>query len=484
MSKILLATSIAPFEIENQRKAINSWIEAGFDVISCNSVCEIEQVKDFFSDVRFVPLVRDGAEILGKPYPYAYDILMSLKSEDITVCGIINSDIHLVNFTQKLYDLIYDRALNGAMVYGNRMETSSLKECDINKAYSYRGGFDFFVFNKDLINIYQDDGMFIGNTLWDFWFLGISVINGIKLTEVKNPVFYHISHKIRWNETLYAEYNKQLSDKYPGHPTFPYMMMALVVDLHNGIVSEHDFANEKSILVCFVEDDNIDEDTLLSIRNQTHQNVDVFFGAACSEAMRKYDYVFYPANNQKYVSTTLSVMLCEAEKRNAGSLQCDVALVGGDNENDSSVRYIKTISSREKENVLIKVDNKNNDDEIEILHIPLAMLSIVRIIFYYVKELGSFYIYPAGEMSKWFVANLSAGETKLLLGLCDKNSRLWEESVKGHLIYPPDRLVEDLSYDSVLITSQFEEEIYNELKQKIPNKKIFRLSEILNKYMA
>jgi hypothetical protein len=49
MADVLVATSIAPINIENQRKAIDTWIKAGLDVISFNCIEEYEAVKILWS---------------------------------------------------------------------------------------------------------------------------------------------------------------------------------------------------------------------------------------------------------------------------------------------------------------------------------------------------------------------------------------------------------------------------------------------------
>ena len=80
MEKILIATSIAPFEIENQRKAIDSWIEAGFEVISVNTISELELLKKDFPDIHFIEAKRDASTEKGRPLIYVYDILTKLSS--------------------------------------------------------------------------------------------------------------------------------------------------------------------------------------------------------------------------------------------------------------------------------------------------------------------------------------------------------------------------------------------------------------------
>lgn len=75
MKQIVLVTSIAPKDIENQKSALNSWIEAGFRIVSCNIRDEIEVIEKEFPQIEFVEMKRDGRGIIGKPCPYIYDML-------------------------------------------------------------------------------------------------------------------------------------------------------------------------------------------------------------------------------------------------------------------------------------------------------------------------------------------------------------------------------------------------------------------------
>ena len=102
---MLIATSLMysndTYEIEKQYKALQTWRDAGFDIISCNVLSEIKQLPILFPQVRFVELKRSGKERTGKPFPFIFDLLEALREnivQENEVCGIINSDIFIKKY--------------------------------------------------------------------------------------------------------------------------------------------------------------------------------------------------------------------------------------------------------------------------------------------------------------------------------------------------------------------------------------------------
>ena len=104
---ITVATSIPPKLVryqngtdigqEYQRLCIQSWIDAGFRVISLNFPDEIPQLKHQYPAVGFVEAYRDNSAILGRKTPLLSDLLKTLSEQKEHVVGIINSDIFLEN---------------------------------------------------------------------------------------------------------------------------------------------------------------------------------------------------------------------------------------------------------------------------------------------------------------------------------------------------------------------------------------------------
>jgi len=93
--QVKLVTSVAPHNVENQRRAMDSWLNADFSVISLNAESEIAKVRKLFPEIVFQPVARDASADCGRPLVYLDDAFAFLRTNGTEVCGLINSDIHL-----------------------------------------------------------------------------------------------------------------------------------------------------------------------------------------------------------------------------------------------------------------------------------------------------------------------------------------------------------------------------------------------------
>lgn len=221
LKPILVATSIGPNRIEIQKSAINTWLKAGLKVVSLNTKEEVGKLKPYFPDIQFHEVNRNGKENYGKPYIYIYDFMRYLKSTDYKVVGIINSDIHFKDLNQDILNLIYEEALD-SLVYGHRMDVNNVK--DSYGTFSY--GVDYFFFDKNLIQIYEDDGLCMGRPAWDWWMVCVPASKNKKTKRILNPIGYHVSHPQQWNQKLNQFLiesivkEKYLKKMYPGLDTY------------------------------------------------------------------------------------------------------------------------------------------------------------------------------------------------------------------------------------------------------------------------
>ena len=91
-SPLLIATSIAPNErISIQKQAIQSWQNIGMEVISLNTADEIKKLQPIFTNLTFVPQIRTGQTLFGRPYIFISDILNYFRNKNNRVCGIIKA---------------------------------------------------------------------------------------------------------------------------------------------------------------------------------------------------------------------------------------------------------------------------------------------------------------------------------------------------------------------------------------------------------
>ena len=194
-ARIVIATSIAPGNIERQQKAIQSWLDTGFKVVSVNIPGEIELLKGSFPDVNFVKADRDGREQYGRPLVFLDDVFSALAATDASICGIINSDIHLNVGNNIRADI--SREARDALVIGHRIDIDSPISED---GTVYCNGFDFFFFSRDLCHCFPLSEFCLGTTWWDIWAPLTMVFKGVPVKQLITPLAYHVIHDNRWNE--------------------------------------------------------------------------------------------------------------------------------------------------------------------------------------------------------------------------------------------------------------------------------------------
>lgn len=192
---IVVATSIAPNNIESQREAIASWFRVGLSVKSVNTAPEIALLKEHFPGVHFIEAKRDARLVMGRPLIFLDDVLAALAMSEANICGIINSDIHLVADNQ-FHNLILEAARN-ACVFGHRVDVESLAK---QEGVFYQNGFDFFFFDKKLCALFPPTELCLGATWWDIWFPLFLLLKNISLKRLLKPVAYHVLHENRWDE--------------------------------------------------------------------------------------------------------------------------------------------------------------------------------------------------------------------------------------------------------------------------------------------
>lgn len=192
---VLIATSIAPFSIEKQKLAVQTWLDLGFSVVSLNIKDEIDKLQSVFEGVAFYEVKRDARERYGKPFVYVNDILQYLQECDVEVCGIVNSDIQ-IRAAQDFVSYIYDQA-KGSTVFASRIDIDSA-ESITGEMYGY--GFDMFFFDRDLLQYFPVcDAFCLGIPWWDYWVPCIALKKSLNPKYLQDTVAYHIQHPINYS---------------------------------------------------------------------------------------------------------------------------------------------------------------------------------------------------------------------------------------------------------------------------------------------
>lgn len=192
-AKPVVVTSLTPRNLEQQMVAMNTWREGGFRIVSINAVDEIAVLANHFPHIEFVAAARDARERYGKPYIYFDDVLSFFEKRDIPVCGIVNSDIFLINNGLKT---LIDREVEESMIFGSRLDVDQ----PLSQAREYDKGFDFFFFDRRLINVYPRQTEFcLGMPWWDYWAPLVPLMHKFTAKRITSPTVMHIKHDTCWS---------------------------------------------------------------------------------------------------------------------------------------------------------------------------------------------------------------------------------------------------------------------------------------------
>ncbi|MEG4398154.1 FkbM family methyltransferase [Microcoleus sp. N9_B2] len=193
INNTIIVTSIAPGNIENQRAAVESWRSLGFSPVSLNSPEEISQLQPIYENVTFHAVNRDARVEAGRPLVYLDDMFAYLRDRPTKICGIVNSDIRL-KAGDDFLALICKEAEN-SIVFGSRVDVETSENTE-GKVYAQ--GFDFFFFDKQLLEQFPTSQFSLGLPWWDLWIPLTAHQKNLKLKYLASPVAYHIKHQVNY----------------------------------------------------------------------------------------------------------------------------------------------------------------------------------------------------------------------------------------------------------------------------------------------
>lgn len=488
MNKIILVTSISPKGIENQQMALNSWISAGFDIISCNVREEIESVKEFFPKVQFEEMKRDGSLIMGKPCPFIYDMLQTVQKYAEDVCGIINSDIHLQKFTPNMYFYIWEKAQN-RVLFIRRNDVDTLNDIKDFHFRMFFAGIDAFFFHKKNIDLLEDDGLLIGQAMWDYWLPIMFHEKGILINEIINPIIFHIKHTLRWSDDITNDISWKICEKH-----FPKInrenavyflkdrFFHIISKLDMQVCISSDYLLSKRVLViCKPEKEEIVKEQLSF---QTHKNFKVVSSVDTSE---EYDYcieLHYPVSLcYSFIAITLWIM-------DRFSLQHMKILtyVRGNNTKDLHIDNCcnKALDRLNHELQPIAVTRKkqiigtNNNSKICSTYCSSVLIEEDKQKIWKKDGFsGRTIVFPAGYMARLWVRKYRNIDSNLhIIGFADSSADMKNKIVEGLNVYGIDVVRQQEKYDKILITSNLHmEEIYDLLRKDVSAEKLIIWNE-------
>src|SRR5215469_6779280 len=182
---IVVATSIPPNVVRHengrdvgrayQTHCIESWIEAGFRVLSLNFPDEIPELAPCYPMVQFIAVNRDkSGMLLGHKTPLLAELLGVLSKQTEEIVGIINADISL---EPKHWTRIIRDSVQGTIVIAHRTDVTS---CKFTDRTVYRWGYDLFFFERSEIPDDVPRNLAMGLPWWDYWLPITFLIRGLR----------------------------------------------------------------------------------------------------------------------------------------------------------------------------------------------------------------------------------------------------------------------------------------------------------------
>ncbi|HRJ23412.1 MAG TPA: glycosyltransferase [Thauera sp.] len=193
--RIEIATSLVPNNVSGQLPAVRSWQKLGFEVVSINPAEEIPLLDQHYPGVRFISAKRHGKHLVGKPCVFIDDILSYFRTSAADRFGIVNSDVFLFA-DRDFVDFIGQHSRN-ALVYGSRVEIPGYGSA---LGYTYHYGFDYFFFDRILLDAYPASQFMLGIPWWDYWVPFQAVQAGVPIKRLDAYVAFHVSHPVNYRQ--------------------------------------------------------------------------------------------------------------------------------------------------------------------------------------------------------------------------------------------------------------------------------------------
>jgi|GEM_PF-1231901 len=497
---VIVATSIVPKGIENQKAAIDTWIKAGFKVISFNSYEEWLAIKDNFDDIEIVVIDRDASLEFGKPYIYCNDILDYFKKCSYDICGIINSDIYLSNIDSSFLDFLSKEAID-SFIFGSRIDVHTL---DNLNGTVLENGFDYFFFDKKISEIYDQEGFCLGQPVWDLWIIFMPIIKGITVKRLVSPIGYHLVHCCNWDKVTNDRFRKVLLEKYkmdlckfssksyitPASDSIDFL--ELISDYAEEIIYM-DRSNDLSILLVY-DNGGISREnspTYKSILEQIYKNyrivniheeeIDV---TQCTESL-----ICLIKEGCILDKRFLYIMLTYIKEKDA--VICNLQLTDDDMKNMKVINLFDICGSQVNANNITDecvIYKKSCYEKVHREYYRIANLNVAFLGMSLVKM--KYHIFVERKIEKYAGKRIlfygAGGHTRTLLenvnfsrfhicGIVDRNRGLWGSEIFGHRIYSISEM-DSIKFDYILISSMlYELEIYNELIGMLPEDKIVKI---------
>lgn len=184
-SSLIAVTSLAPHRLDRQSICLDSWINAGLDVVSVNSQTEIESMATDYPQVtKWIP-----AEFVRTP---RINSLLDVAVTEDSPILLINADIEMYGDQKRLIDLVAARRA----AVGVRHNYDSL-HCD---AKMELWGLDAFLVYPEQVSQFHRTEFAIGVPMWDWWLPWELNRVGGESEWIAERFFFHKNHQQAWSE--------------------------------------------------------------------------------------------------------------------------------------------------------------------------------------------------------------------------------------------------------------------------------------------
>ena len=213
---LVLATSIAPVDVQKQAFCMKSWRTQGCRILSFNTPEEIDEIRsgdhDSLEDVEFVPVKETARATAGKDLVLLRDVIAHYQDlAPEVVLGIVNSDI-MIEPHVDLLSLGREGCGDGGCVISSRVDVEEFWD---REGQVFAGGFDVFLFRSPHIRDYPMESEFaIGAPWWDY-FLAHALRGSTERVRYPRPIpFYHKRHTTNYPPAIWARYGKHFLDHF------------------------------------------------------------------------------------------------------------------------------------------------------------------------------------------------------------------------------------------------------------------------------
>lgn len=481
-----MGTSLAPYNFEKQMRAVKSWIDNNFEVVSFNCLEEIEILRPYFEaiGVEFVKIERDASEKARKKLPYLQDILDGVSKRTKQICGFFNSDIYVKNISAKMYGFIYDESKH-SVVYTRRNEISEYEDINKMEWTIHFDGLDLFFIDKYLVPDFFDDGFYV-QTTWSACFLEKCRIKNIPVKELVNPIAFHQRHSIKWNfeenNRLVESFWRQYYGTVKG--AFENALCRYYCDILEFV---------QKICYCSVLKDKClfklveeNEETIRSIKNQediqvTIENDDINRG--------EFDYIIYVSPNVILEKVFCKLAISLMEEYDLSELNLGRFFVSEIEENvgynslNRNLNVVKEINEVSQVYTTICRNNfsteKNGKVFLPVLYEKINIDS--EGIIENKRVSGEVYLMPSGvRANEWYEINRHRLKHINIKGFLDNNKEKVGKLAAGKVIYFADEVLKtDKNAWIILASKYYNQEIKEQLLELVDENKIIDAGYIM-----